>query len=45
MVEQQNINYNRIAEVIDNIKVNFKEQSNLDEVAKKINLNTLFSSN
>jgi AraC family transcriptional regulator of adaptative response/methylated-DNA-[protein]-cysteine methyltransferase len=38
MTEQQNINYNRIAEAIEYIKTNFKEQPNLDEVAKKINL-------
>ena len=38
MTEQQNINYNRIAEAIDFIKTNFKEQPNLDEVAKKVNL-------
>jgi AraC family transcriptional regulator, regulatory protein of adaptative response / methylated-DNA-[protein]-cysteine methyltransferase len=38
MTEQQNINYNRIAEAIDYIKANFKEQPNLDEVAKKIHL-------
>jgi len=35
---QQNINYNRIAEAIEYIKTNFKEQPNLDEVAKKVNL-------
>lgn len=38
MTEQQNINYKRIAEAIDYIKTNFKEQPNLDEVAKKVNL-------
>jgi AraC family transcriptional regulator, regulatory protein of adaptative response / methylated-DNA-[protein]-cysteine methyltransferase len=38
MTEQQNINYNRIAEAIDYIKTNFKEQPNLDEVAAKVNL-------
>ncbi|MES2573825.1 MAG: methylated-DNA--[protein]-cysteine S-methyltransferase [Bacteroidota bacterium] len=38
MTEQQNINYNRIAEAIDYLKTNFKEQPNLDEVAKKVNL-------
>lgn len=38
MTEQQNINYNRIAEAIDYIKENFKEQPNLDEVAKKVHL-------
>jgi AraC family transcriptional regulator of adaptative response/methylated-DNA-[protein]-cysteine methyltransferase len=38
MTEQQNFNYNRIAEAIDYIKTNFKEQPSLDEVAKKVNL-------
>jgi AraC family transcriptional regulator of adaptative response/methylated-DNA-[protein]-cysteine methyltransferase len=38
MTEQQTINFNRIAEAINYIKTNFKEQPNLDEVAKKINL-------
>jgi AraC family transcriptional regulator, regulatory protein of adaptative response / methylated-DNA-[protein]-cysteine methyltransferase len=38
MTEQQNINYKRIAKAIEYIKTNFKEQPNLDEVAKKINL-------
>jgi AraC family transcriptional regulator of adaptative response/methylated-DNA-[protein]-cysteine methyltransferase len=38
MTEQQNINYNRVAEAIEYIKTNFKAQPNLDEVAKKINL-------
>ncbi|OFY50358.1 MAG: cysteine methyltransferase [Bacteroidetes bacterium GWF2_41_31] len=38
MTEQQNINYNRIAEAIEYIKTNFKEQPNLDKVAKKIHL-------
>jgi AraC family transcriptional regulator of adaptative response/methylated-DNA-[protein]-cysteine methyltransferase len=40
MTEQQNINYKRIAEAIDYIKTNFKEQPNLDEVAKKVNLSS-----
>ena len=35
---QENINYNRIANAIDYIKVNFKEQPNLDEVAEKVHL-------
>jgi AraC family transcriptional regulator, regulatory protein of adaptative response / methylated-DNA-[protein]-cysteine methyltransferase len=35
---QENINYTRIAEAIEYIKTNFKEQPNLDEVANKINL-------
>ena len=38
MTEQQNINYNRIAEAIEFLKTNFKEQPNLDEVAKKVHL-------
>jgi AraC family transcriptional regulator of adaptative response/methylated-DNA-[protein]-cysteine methyltransferase len=38
MEEQQAINYERIAEAIDYIKANFKEQPNLDEVAKKVHL-------
>ncbi|MEN9908715.1 MAG: hypothetical protein RLZZ540_1864 [Bacteroidota bacterium] len=38
MNEQQNINYNRIAEAIEYIKTNFKEQPNLDEVANKVHL-------
>ena len=38
MTEQQNINYNRIAEAIEYIKTNFKEQPNLNEVAQKVNL-------
>ncbi len=38
MTEQQNINYNRIAEAIAYIKNNFQKQPNLDEVAQKINL-------
>jgi AraC family transcriptional regulator, regulatory protein of adaptative response / methylated-DNA-[protein]-cysteine methyltransferase len=38
MNEQNIINFNRIAEAIDYIKSNFKEQPNLDEVAEKVNL-------
>lgn len=38
MVEQQTINYERIAQAIEYIKANFKEQPNLDEVAKKVHL-------
>lgn len=38
MTEQQNTNYKRIAEAIIYIKTNFKEQPNLDEVAKKVHL-------
>lgn len=38
MTEQQNINYNRVAEAIAYIKANFKEQPNLDDVAQKVHL-------
>lgn len=38
MNTQENINYNRIAEAIDYIKANFKEQPNLDQVAEKVHL-------
>src|SRR5258708_12421711 len=38
MKEQENINYNRIAEAIDYIKQNFKMQPNLEQVAEKIHL-------
>src|SRR5690606_13118111 len=38
MNAQENINYNRIAEAIDYIKQNFREQPNLDELAEKVNL-------
>src|SRR5688500_5850649 len=38
MTTQDNINYNRIAEAIDYIKHNFREQPSLDEVAEKIHL-------
>jgi AraC family transcriptional regulator, regulatory protein of adaptative response / methylated-DNA-[protein]-cysteine methyltransferase len=38
MNTQDNINYQRIAEAIDYIKQNFKEQPNLDEVAEKIHV-------
>jgi len=38
MTEQQHINYNRIAEAIEYIQTNFKEQPNLDDVAKKVHL-------
>jgi AraC family transcriptional regulator, regulatory protein of adaptative response / methylated-DNA-[protein]-cysteine methyltransferase len=38
MTEQQTINYHRIAEAIEYINANFKEQPNLDDVAKKIHL-------
>ncbi|TKK66136.1 methylated-DNA--[protein]-cysteine S-methyltransferase [Ilyomonas limi] len=35
---QEQINYNRIAEAIDYIKTNFKDQPSLDEVAEKVHL-------
>jgi len=38
MKTQEQVNYERIAEAIDYIKLNFKGQPNLDEVAAKINL-------
>lgn len=38
MNTQNQINYNRIAEAIDYIKDNFKEQPNLDEVAEQVHL-------
>lgn len=38
MTEQQNINYKRIAQAIDYIKANFKEQPSLDEIAREVNL-------
>ena len=38
MNEQQEINYNRIAQAIEYIKTNFKEQPNLDEVAEQVHL-------
>jgi AraC family transcriptional regulator of adaptative response/methylated-DNA-[protein]-cysteine methyltransferase len=38
MTTQDNINYNRIAEAIDYIQQNFKQQPGLDEVAEKIHL-------
>jgi len=38
MSTQEIINYGRIAEAINYIKQNFKEQPNLDEVAEKVNL-------
>jgi AraC family transcriptional regulator, regulatory protein of adaptative response / methylated-DNA-[protein]-cysteine methyltransferase len=38
MTEQQNVNYKRIAEAIEYLKVNFKEQPNLNDVAKKVHL-------
>ncbi|MFD0794312.1 bifunctional helix-turn-helix domain-containing protein/methylated-DNA--[protein]-cysteine S-methyltransferase [Mucilaginibacter litoreus] len=38
METQEHIDYNRVAEAIGYIRLNFKNQPNLDEVAKKINL-------
>src|SRR6187551_2969570 len=38
METQETINYNRIAEAIAYIKLNFKTQPNLDEVAEKVNM-------
>jgi AraC family transcriptional regulator of adaptative response/methylated-DNA-[protein]-cysteine methyltransferase len=38
MSTQETINYKRIEEAINYIKLNFKEQPNLDEVAEKVNL-------
>ncbi len=38
MTEQEQINYSRIAEAIDYIKANFKEQPSLNEIAEKIHL-------
>jgi AraC family transcriptional regulator of adaptative response/methylated-DNA-[protein]-cysteine methyltransferase len=37
-MSEQHINYNRIAEAIEYIKNNFKEQPNLDEVAEQVHL-------
>jgi AraC family transcriptional regulator, regulatory protein of adaptative response / methylated-DNA-[protein]-cysteine methyltransferase len=38
METQDQLNYDRIAEAIDFIKTNFKNQPNLDEVAEKVHL-------
>ncbi len=38
MNEQQHINYNRIAEAIDYIKKNFKQQPTLNEIAETVHL-------
>ncbi|MCD0463840.1 methylated-DNA--[protein]-cysteine S-methyltransferase [Flavobacterium sp. ENC] len=38
MNTQENINYNRIADAIDYIKANFRDQPNLDAVAEKVHL-------
>ncbi len=38
MTEQEQINYNRIAEAIDYIKTNFKEQPSLNDIAESVHL-------
>ncbi|MGN6640164.1 MAG: bifunctional helix-turn-helix domain-containing protein/methylated-DNA--[protein]-cysteine S-methyltransferase [Mucilaginibacter sp.] len=38
METQESINYQRIADAINYIRLNFREQPNLDEVAEKVNL-------
>jgi AraC family transcriptional regulator of adaptative response/methylated-DNA-[protein]-cysteine methyltransferase len=38
MNEQSNFNYNRIAEAIDYIKINFQQQPSLELVAEKVNM-------
>jgi AraC-like DNA-binding protein len=38
MNEQRQLNYNRIAEAIEYIKNNFKEQPSLDKVAEQVHL-------
>src|ERR1700754_3838945 len=38
METQENIDYQRIAEAINYIRLNFKDQPNLDEVAEKVHL-------
>jgi AraC family transcriptional regulator, regulatory protein of adaptative response / methylated-DNA-[protein]-cysteine methyltransferase len=38
MSEQEIINYSRVAEAIEYIKANFKEQPNLDQLAEQINV-------
>jgi AraC family transcriptional regulator, regulatory protein of adaptative response / methylated-DNA-[protein]-cysteine methyltransferase len=38
MSEQEIINYSRVAEAIEYIKLNFKDQPNLDVLAEKINI-------
>ncbi len=42
MNEQEYINYHRIAEAINYIQTNFKEQPNLDEVAEKVHLSPFY---
>ena len=38
MKEQHNVNFNRIAEAIEFLTQNFREQPNLDDVAAKVSL-------
>lgn len=38
MTEQEQINYNRIAEAIDYIRTNFKEQPSLNDIAESVHL-------
>src|SRR5437870_3251811 len=38
MKESERINYNRVAEAIEYIRNNFKEQPSLDQVAEKVHL-------
>ncbi|MFZ8278304.1 helix-turn-helix domain-containing protein, partial [Staphylococcus aureus] len=38
MYEQEQLNYNRIAEAIEYIKTNFKEQPSLEALAAKVHL-------
>jgi AraC family transcriptional regulator of adaptative response/methylated-DNA-[protein]-cysteine methyltransferase len=38
METQESVNYQRIADAINYIRLNFKEQPNLDEVAEKVNI-------
>lgn len=40
MTEQENINYDRIAQAIEYIQANFKKQPNLEEVAENIGLSS-----
>ena len=40
METQETINYQRIAEAINYIRLNFKDQPNLDEVAEKVHLSS-----
>lgn len=40
MTSQENINYDRIAAAIEYIKVNFKQQPSLDEIAENIHLSS-----